>query len=96
VQIASKAYIRSHCFAIWDQLSYLETHRSILITPGVELLHSQEEDQYRNENPGSIRPAAECHVCASYVIVCGNVAGGDAGEKCAVGELDVLHGLQRH
>ena len=75
VQMARRAYIRSHCFVIWNQLLCFlenearETYRTILITPSVIGLHPDKEDQNRNKSLDRIRPSPKCHISTSDMVI---------------------------
>ena len=91
VQIAKRAYIRSQILAIYMSSIAQCTHRAILVTPRVVLLHSNEVDQNRGERLDCIRPSAESHVGTSHMIEGGDVTGSNAGQ---VVEFDIGHSLQ--
>lgn len=68
--------------------------RTVLVTPGVVLLHAEEEDQDRDKGLDRVGPAAESHVGTADVVVGGHMAGSDASEEGTATQLDVLHGLE--
>lgn len=91
--------MRECCAGGWNQGHLKEsqtTHRAILITPRVVLLHPHEKDQDRNKCLDGIGPSSQRHVRASDVVVGGHVASGDAREERSSAQLDMLHRLQRH
>lgn len=63
MQIARRAYIRSHCFEIYGTSVMSKvadaTDRSVLVTPGMILLHPDEEDEDRDEGLDRVRPPSE-------------------------------------
>lgn len=60
------------------------------------LLHTDEEDEDRDEGFDCVRPTSECHVGTSNVVVSGNMASSDPGKESGIAKVDVLHGLQSH
>jgi hypothetical protein len=68
--------------------------RTVLVTPGVVLLHPVEEDQDRDKDLNGVRVSSESHVGESDVVVGGDVTGGDLGQERVVAQIHVLHGLQ--
>jgi hypothetical protein len=51
------------------KFSIFETYRTILITPGVIRLHSDEKDQDGNKSLDRIRPSSKCHISTSDMVV---------------------------
>lgn len=69
-------------------------NRAVLVRSGVVLLHTDEEDEDRDEGFDCVRPTSECHVGTSNVVVSGNMASSDPGKEGGIAKVDVLHGLQ--
>ena len=68
--------------------------RTVLVTPGVVLLHPVEEDQHRDEDLDGIGVSSEGHVSESDVVEGGDVTSSDFGQEGVVAKVHVLHGLK--
>lgn len=68
--------------------------RAVLVRSGVVLLHTDEEDENRDEGLNSVRPTSESHVGTSNVVVSGNMASSDPGKESGITKVNILHGLQ--
>ena len=66
----------------------------VLVTPGVVLTHAEDEVEDGDECTDGVRVSPENEVQETNVVVGGDMAGSDTGERRLLVQLDILHNLE--